>query len=662
MIRAFPSLIKTTPACIAASLAFAAAAHADWAKPEWKSRAPVTLDAALGAGAPVLIRLHSGNFDFAACKEDASDLRFVTEDGKTELPHHIERHDAMLGEAFVWVKAPAAGKPGEPVRIHAYYGNPAATAPASKGVFDDATALAWHFAERDAAPADWTGSGNAGESPCPLAEGAIIGSAAKFDGIRHVALPASPSLEFKDNAPLTLSLWFKSARERDNAVIYSRRAGADALVIGLAKGEPYVEITRAGAVTRSAPVAVAPTGKWHHLATVSDAGATTLYLNGAPIAKAAAGIPAIKAAARLGNDTGPKSSGFIGEIDEFTVANAARPADAIRIAALNQGPDGAATASPGQAEVNSAAGGEDHAGYFKVIVDSLTFDGWVVIGLLSVMAVASWLLMVTKVAYLNSGAKGNKLFMAGWAKLARNLHAIDNGDHSKVESVGGNIDAADRKTVKNSPIYRIFDVGAEEIRHRIRAEGSSKVLTAESIEAIRARLDGAMVRETQKLDRLMVILTISISGGPFLGLLGTVVGVMITFAAVAMAGDVNVNAIAPGISAALLATVAGLAVAIPALFAYNYILGRIKDIKADIQVFIDEFITSMAEFYQPGAAEASPRHEISAHAALIELAARLDAYVKVNQAALETLGARLDNRLKSDAILRVHAAQLGDDE
>jgi biopolymer transport protein ExbB len=95
----------------------------------------------------------------------------------------------------------------------------------------------------------------------------------------------------------------------------------------------------------------------------------------------------------------------------------------------------------------------------------------------------------------------------------------------------------------------------------------------------------------------MVLLTIAISGGPFLGLLGTVVGVMITFAAVAQAGDVNVNAIAPGIAAALAATVAGLAVAIPALFGYNYLLTRIKSASNDMHVFIDEFVTKLAEFY-----------------------------------------------------------------
>jgi biopolymer transport protein ExbB len=95
----------------------------------------------------------------------------------------------------------------------------------------------------------------------------------------------------------------------------------------------------------------------------------------------------------------------------------------------------------------------------------------------------------------------------------------------------------------------------------------------------------------------MVLLTIAISGGPFLGLLGTVVGVMITFAAIAAAGDVNVNAIAPGIAAALLATVAGLGVAIPALFGYNFLASRIKNISADMQIFVDEFVTRVAETY-----------------------------------------------------------------
>jgi biopolymer transport protein ExbB len=72
---------------------------------------------------------------------------------------------------------------------------------------------------------------------------------------------------------------------------------------------------------------------------------------------------------------------------------------------------------------------------------------------------------------------------------------------------------------------------------------------------------------------------------------------MITFAAIAAAGDVNINAIAPGISAALMATVAGLGVAIPALFGYNYILIRNRNISANMNVFVDEFITRVSELY-----------------------------------------------------------------
>jgi len=84
----------------------------------------------------------------------------------------------------------------------------------------------------------------------------------------------------------------------------------------------------------------------------------------------------------------------------------------------------------------------------------------------------------------------------------------------------------------------------------------------------------------------MVMLTIAISGGPFLGLLGTVIGVMITFAAIAAAGDVNVNAIAPGIAAALAATVAGLAVAIPVWLILVIGVVGIAFALAALQVFV----------------------------------------------------------------------------
>ena len=87
---------------------------------------------------------------------------------------------------------------------------------------------------------------------------------------------------------------------------------------------------------------------------------------------------------------------------------------------------------------------------------------------------------------------------------------------------------------------------------------------------------------------------------------------MITFAGVAAAGEVNINAIAPGIAAALLATVAGLAVAIPALFGYNYLLSRVEEITADNQIFVDELEKRIAETWQDVGPAGGPNGQDSA--------------------------------------------------
>jgi biopolymer transport protein ExbB len=167
--------------------------------------------------------------------------------------------------------------------------------------------------------------------------------------------------------------------------------------------------------------------------------------------------------------------------------------------------------------------------------------------------------------------------------------------------------------MQRGSLLRLYRIGMEELRRRLEAPGAGAPmrsvgaaavagdaevnLSVQTLGAIQSSIHGGLVRENHKLNSQMVLLTIAISGGPFLGLLGTVVGVMITFAAIAAAGDVNVNAIAPGIAAALLATVAGLGVAIPALFGYNYLATRIKKVNADMQVFVEEFMAKTAERY-----------------------------------------------------------------
>jgi biopolymer transport protein ExbB len=301
-------------------------------------------------------------------------------------------------------------------------------------------------------------------------------------------------------------------------------------------------------------------------------------------------------------------SGFAGDIDEVQISKVARPAGLIKFAAIDQGTD------PGKLIAFSVD--EETAswlsGYFAVILKSVTIDGWVVIGLLLVMAALSWVVMLDRASYLGRQAKANALFMKRFRDTDADLAFLDRGDAGQVATLGGKLGKGDSAVMRSSSLYRIYIIGASEIRRRFGKGGAGpQVLSAASIAAIRAALDGGVVKEMQGLNRLMVILTIAISGGPFLGLLGTVVGVMITFAAIAASGDVNVNAIAPGIAAALVATVAGLGVAIPALFGYNYLISKIKDLTSDIQIFVDELVTRMAEVYSADRPDPLP-HKMAA--------------------------------------------------
>jgi biopolymer transport protein ExbB len=194
-------------------------------------------------------------------------------------------------------------------------------------------------------------------------------------------------------------------------------------------------------------------------------------------------------------------------------------------------------------------------------------------------ALAAWV-MVSKSMFVGRTDRDNRSFLHRFRLATHDFLTLE-----------------DAAAHKDSSLYRLYLAGVRELVKRNVGHESPVRLSGASIDAVKAAVDADMVRETHRLNDRMVLLTIAISGGPFLGLLGTVVGVMITFAAIAAAGDVNVNAIAPGIAAALLATVAGLGVAIPALFGYNFLASRIKNISADMQIFVDEFVTRVAETY-----------------------------------------------------------------
>ncbi|HNL33010.1 MAG TPA: MotA/TolQ/ExbB proton channel family protein, partial [Pseudomonadales bacterium] len=293
-----------------------------------------------------------------------------------------------------------------------------------------------------------------------------------------------------------------------------------------------------------------------------------LHLNGAEVAAGEAALPAVQDEVLIGE-------GLRGLLDELQIASDLRSVDWIRLAVGAQGVESRLLAVRGDEEVASEAG---EVSYMGILVSNLTTDAWVVIVLLMVMLAIAVVVMVAKARLVSVTDKENRLF------LRRFRDATD--DFLDLEKQGA--------SHAHSSLYRLYQAAVREVMKRGSEQGGINLSNA-SISAIKAAVDADLVRESHRLNAQMVLLTIAISGGPFLGLLGTVVGVMITFAAIAAAGDVNVNAIAPGIAAALLATVAGLAVAIPALFGYNYLASRIKNISADMQIFVDELITRIAE-------------------------------------------------------------------
>jgi biopolymer transport protein ExbB len=320
-------------------------------------------------------------------------------------------------------------------------------------------------------------------------------------------------------------------------------------------------------------------GQWTHVAVTGDGKSIVLFVNGHVAASGAGALPASTGAASLGADltTPTDLTPFVGSLDEARISKIARSATAILVDASTQG-----------AESRLIAYGEDQKqagvgfGTLGLIVTHVDAPAWFIIILLGFLAAGSWWVMYNKITYVSGVERGNDAFLAFFHEHGGDPGALEGRiEHDQYDS---------------SSIYRIYQAGAEEMARR--AKRGRGAMSVEGVEVVRSLMNTRLVRENQRLSSGLVVLTIAISGGPFLGLLGTVVGVMITFADIAAAGDVNINAIAPGISAALLATIAGLAVAIPALFAYNYILLRNKNVSANMMVFVDEFVTRISETHR----------------------------------------------------------------
>ncbi len=577
-----------------------------WWNDEWNFRKEIQFDltpagadiAASPVDVPVLLRLHVGNFGyFADVKPDGSDFRLIAGDDKTPLKYHVERFDPTNQMAFIWVRLPQLTGATNSDKIYLYYGNPKAPAGGPAGeTYDANQTLALHFGEGDQALVDATAyANNATANFAATTPASLIGAGARLAAGQTFAVQSRPSLLLLPTQGMTLSAWIKADALAGDATVLSLADGNGALTLGLSGATPVATLARGGAAVASVKAASPiDAARWHHVALTIGAGRLALFVDGVEVASAAAQPFEIGGTLNVGGGA------FAGEMDEVQASKVARPPEWIRAAARGQGPDALLVAYGNDAQRE----GED-VSYFKVTMQNLTVDAWVVIVILAVMFVISMMVMVSKALYLSRVKKANAQFLTEFENLRGDPTSLDqpeqgDGDRALEESpfmpqLGK--DGEDR--FRMSTLYRLYHHGVQEMNRRValRGGGTATRLNPQAVDSLRAALDATQVRIGQTLAARMVLLTIAISGGPFLGLLGTVVGVMITFAAIAASGDVNVNSIAPGIAAALAATVAGLAVAIPALFGYNWLNTQIKDVNADNRVFIDEFVTRVAEYY-----------------------------------------------------------------
>jgi biopolymer transport protein ExbB len=484
----------------------------------------------------------------------------VTADDKTPLKFVVERFDGTNELAVLWIEWPTVAPGTDKNEVYVYSGNAKAAAEPAAVVAGSGTAAAFRFAERDGSAADHTGTLKA-QAPATVEPNGLIGPAARLAGTA-IRWAAAPAVQAAAGAPYSVSMWVRP--EGQGGTLFEQGQ----LVLAIDGDKPVLRFNGISVAGGSLPV-----NAWAQVALTLAAGKATLYVNG--VAAGEAPLPAAAAAV-----SGPWSvgGGFTGLLDELQISTAARSAEFMRFAHAAQAADAKLVASVLQPKGAAEASDGAHGGYMGILVKNLTVDAWVVIALCGLLFLVAVWVMVDKFVLVRRVDSANQSFLLRFREARDVMQAEGLQQHPK------------------SSLARLYEAGLRELKKRDVGTGDTR-LSGASINAVKAAVDADVVRENNRLNSHMVWLTIAIAGGPFLGLLGTVVGVMITFAAIAAAGDVNVNAIAPGIAAALLATVAGLGVAIPALFGYNYLTSRMKTVSSDMLIFVDELVTRVAESY-----------------------------------------------------------------
>jgi biopolymer transport protein ExbB len=443
----------------------------------------------------------------------------------------------------------------------------------------------FHLREQEGNPKDATASANHASSfSAKLGLPTVIGNGAQFGGAdERMTLASSPSLNFSSG--FTFSAWVRPIRSSKEAHIFTWDDGKQSVVIGIDQTRPYCSLSfgKEKIVVATKTETLTP-GRWRHLAvTAAPNSRITLYLDGTEAASGELKGPVPEVSADLIFGSPSKGGGaFAGDLDEVQLSNAARPAEWIKGAFQGHGPEGMLTSVSLEEEIGGGGGDSLTIHLIKVIIRTITLDGWLIIAFLAIMGCACFVVFAEKLVTLRQANIGNETFSKDFGSTDQPLSLLEK-----------------HRNLRYSPIYRIYSAGCGELTNWLERKGKSveekKGFSERALTGFRAALEKASMRESRKLSGGMFILNLGVAGGPFLGLLGTVWGVMNTFAGLAEASEANLQAIAPGVASALACTLAGLLVAIPALFGSIYITGHLKNLNADMHVFIEDFILKMED-------------------------------------------------------------------
>jgi biopolymer transport protein TolQ len=242
------------------------------------------------------------------------------------------------------------------------------------------------------------------------------------------------------------------------------------------------------------------------------------------------------------------------------------------------------------------------AGGLLFAFEHATVAGKLVLLLLAIGSIFSWSIMITKLRVIQFARKQNTRFLAAFRQDRQPLRLFE----KNARFLG-------------SPVFNVYRAGCREMAFhllgsaeldetfRARLEIADKISPAQ-MGAVNAAMERAVGETALDLESQMILLATAVSGSPFLGLLGTVWGVMDAFTGVAEAGSPSLASMAPGVSGALITTVTALCVAIPAMFGYNFLVTSIRAMIVEMDNFAAELASDFEhKFVDHGVREAAFR-------------------------------------------------------